>query len=243
MNGLIGHFESVAKVNGWDDAMCLLWLEVRMTGKAQNAWRRLTQEAKAQYPTAKCALRKRFEPDSIWELYAVEFQTRRHQQGESWVELADNLRLLADKAFPNLEEPAKEQLLLDRYLSLLDRPQLALAVTQKHPKMMDDAAAFTLEVESYLTLPVVLSNQQQVSPVSEVPRMDNVSSAASVAAIHTQQRETIIKMLSAFNTRLDQLETAVYKGNQPSQQLRNDSHQQMSRPCDMPEMWKGGPLC
>ena len=34
----IGHFESVAKVNGWDDATCLLWLEVRMTGKAQNAW-------------------------------------------------------------------------------------------------------------------------------------------------------------------------------------------------------------
>ena len=33
----IGHFESVAKVNGWDEATCLLWLKVRMTGKAQNA--------------------------------------------------------------------------------------------------------------------------------------------------------------------------------------------------------------
>ena len=129
----IGHFESVAKVNGWDDATRLLWLEVRMTGKAQNAWRRLTQEAKAQYATAKSALCKRFEPDSRRELYAVEFQTRRRQQGESWAELADNLRLLADKAFPNLEEPAKEQLSLDRYLSLLDRPQLALAVRQETP--------------------------------------------------------------------------------------------------------------
>ena len=172
-------------------------------------------EAKAQYATAKSALRKRFEPDSRRELYAVEFQTRRRQQGESWAELADNLRLLADKAFPNLEEPAKEQLSLDKYLSLLDRPQLALAVRQKRPKTMDDAAAFTLEVEAYLTLPVAsLLNQQQVSAVSEVSQTDNVPSAASVAAIHTQQGETIIKMLSAFNTRLDQLETAVYKGNQ-----------------------------
>ena len=89
---------------------------------------------------------------------------------------------------------------------------------------MDDAAVFTLEVESYLTLPAAsLSNQQQVSAVSEVSQTDNVPSTASVAAIHKQQGETIIKMLSAFNTRLDQLETAVYKGNQHSQQPRNDT--------------------
>ena len=62
--------------------------------------------------------------------------------------MADNLRLLADKAFPNLEEPAKEKLSVDKYLSLLDRSQLALAVRQKHPKTMDDAAVFTLKVES-----------------------------------------------------------------------------------------------
>ena len=88
---------------------------------------------------------------------------------------------------------------------------------------MDEAAAFNLEVESYLTMPVVSSNQQQVSTVSEVPPTDNAPSAASVTAIHTQQGETIIKMLNAFNMRLDQLETAVYQGNQPPQQLRNDT--------------------
>jgi len=132
----IVHFESVAKVNGWDDTTCLLWLEVRMMGKAQNAWKRLSREAKAQYATAKGTLCKRFEPDSRQKLDTVEFQTRRRQQGESWAELVSNLRLLADKAFPDLEDAAKEQLSLDRYLSLLDRPQLALAVRQKCPKTM-----------------------------------------------------------------------------------------------------------
>ena len=38
----MGHFESVAQVNGWDDAAKLLWLQVRLTGKAQTAWNRLT---------------------------------------------------------------------------------------------------------------------------------------------------------------------------------------------------------
>ena len=59
----VGHFESVSQVNGWDDRTRLLWLEVMMTGKARNAWKRLKPEAKAQYETAKLALHQRFEPD------------------------------------------------------------------------------------------------------------------------------------------------------------------------------------
>jgi len=77
-----------------------------MTGKAQSAWRRLTPEVKAQYETTKAALQKRFEPESKRELYAVEFQTRKRRDGEHWEELGDNLCLLADKAFPELERAA-----------------------------------------------------------------------------------------------------------------------------------------
>jgi len=91
----IGHFESVARVNDWDDATRLLWLEVRMTGKAQGAWRRISMEAKVNYATAKAALRKRFEPDSRRDLYVVEFQTRKRNRGEAWEELADSLRLFS----------------------------------------------------------------------------------------------------------------------------------------------------
>jgi len=57
---------------------------------------------------------------------------------------------------------------------------------------MDDAAAFTLEVEFYLTLPVRLTpSEQQVSAVSEGPESENNPSVASVAAIHTQHGETL----------------------------------------------------
>ena len=69
----LGHFESVARVNGWDKNMCLLWLDVHLIGKAHNAWRRLSHEAKAQYSTAKAALQKRFEPESRRKVYMAEF--------------------------------------------------------------------------------------------------------------------------------------------------------------------------
>ena len=143
----LGHFESVAKVNTWNENTCLLWLEVRLTGKAHNAWRRLSNEARAHYSTAKAALRKRFELDSRREVYMAEFHTRKRNPGERWEELADNMRLLADKAFPDLDDRAREQLSLDRYLTLLDKPEIALAVRQWRPRSVDEAVSCTLEIE------------------------------------------------------------------------------------------------
>jgi len=58
----------------------------------------LGYEAKAQYVTAKEALRKQFKR----KLHMTEFRTRARRHGESREELADNVRLLADKAFPEL---------------------------------------------------------------------------------------------------------------------------------------------
>ena len=160
----------MARVNEWDDATRLLWLEVRMTGKAQSAWRRITNEAKSHYDTAKAALRKRFEPDSRRELYAVEFQTRKRNRGESWEELADTLRLLADRAFPELQDQAKEQLSLGRYLASLDKPELALAVKQKRPKSIDEAVAYTLEMESYMKT----TSGTRLAPVATVIPQEEV---------------------------------------------------------------------
>ena len=60
----ICHFENVAAVNGWDDDQKLLWLKVRLTGRAQTAFQRLSDIAGASYNEAKKALKERFEPAS-----------------------------------------------------------------------------------------------------------------------------------------------------------------------------------
>lgn len=204
----IGHFESVARVNGWDDDTRLLWLEVRMTGKAQSAWRRISTEAKANYNTAKAALRKRFEPDCRRDLYVVEFQTRKRKGGEAWEEFADALRLLADKAFPDLEDKAKEQLSLDRFLASLDKPELALAVKQKRPKNIDEAVAFTLEMDSYMRT----TGNTRPSSVTAVISTEEAGSQAettmSVAAVLSKQ-DAMMDMLRNFNIRLENLERKV----------------------------------
>ena len=70
-------FEAVAVLNykDWDDVAKLRWLPVRLSGKAQMAWKRLSPEVKADYEAAREALEKRFEHESKRSLYFVEFQS------------------------------------------------------------------------------------------------------------------------------------------------------------------------
>lgn len=60
----IDHFENVAAVNAWDDGAKLQWLKVRLTGRAQTAFKRLPQATRESYADSLAALKKRFEPKS-----------------------------------------------------------------------------------------------------------------------------------------------------------------------------------
>ncbi len=55
----IFHFENVAVVNGWDERGSLHWMKVRLTGRAQTAFKRFSA---SDYKEAKKALQERFEP-------------------------------------------------------------------------------------------------------------------------------------------------------------------------------------
>ena len=146
------YFEVVAKVNGWDDSIKLNWLPVRLMGKAQMAWKRLSDETKGDFQAAMDALRNRLEPSSKRERYAAEFRLRKRKNEEQWGDFADQLRCLADNAFPTLSEDAKEVLTLDRYLGELCDANIALAVRQQRPETLEEAVSCTLEMESYALL-------------------------------------------------------------------------------------------
>jgi len=58
--------------------------------------------------------------------------------------------VLADKAFPELEERARECLALNQYLGQLENPQVTFNVKQKQSASLVDAVGSTLKMESYL---------------------------------------------------------------------------------------------
>jgi len=188
----LDHFESVAEVNKWDNAAKLLWIRVRMTGRAQTAYKQLSEEARGDYTACVKGLQERFEPESKKELYLAEFQTRSKQTTESWAAFAEDLKVLASK----LQADAKEQLALTQYLRQLNNIQVAFGVKKKHPKTLDEAVSATLELESYLHKP----HPPNSSSITD-------SSSPQVVAGVQKSQETMMEMLTKMMERLDKLET------------------------------------
>ena len=146
----LDHFNNVAAVNSWDAEQKLLWLKVRMIGRAQTAFKKLPDDAKESFETAVTALGERFELQSKRELYVAEFQTRRKRKTEGWADFEEDLRVLADCAFPQLNTDAKQLLALQQFMSQVDNPQVAFSVKQGHPTTVEQAVMMTLELESFL---------------------------------------------------------------------------------------------
>ena len=201
----IDHFENVAAVNGWDEAAKLQWLRVRLTGRAQTALKRLPEATRESYADTLAALKRRFEPESKRELYIAEFQARRKGKTESWADFAEDLRKLADRAYNDLQEEAKEKLSLNRYLDQIADSQVSFGVKQSRPKTLDDAVTATLELESYKNSKPSGIKVAQVQ--SDISSMYTGEEEATVGAIGPpENKQSTEGLLKAVLQRLERLE-------------------------------------
>ena len=200
------HFENVAAVNEWTAEQKMQWLKVRLTGRAQRAFQHLAETSRGSYAEAVKALRERFEPKSRQSRYEAEFQTRRKRKSEGWADFAQDLKLLADKAFPDLQEAARTQLAINSYLQQLSHPQVAFGVKQKRPKTIDEVVSATLEMESYITQPTSHSGTAAVASLAT-----ETESPATVAAANMTERLTTL--VERLTERVEQLELKHVQGS------------------------------
>ena len=133
------------------------------------------------YAAVKGARYERFEPDSKCELYKIQFESRRRQIGESWADFGDDLMVLVNKAFPRLQEEAREQLAMSKYLDQLQDPQVSFGVKQWRPRKLSESVTATIELESYLPR---INQISQVSKSEEPPIADQ-----TIAAIQSTQKD------------------------------------------------------
>ncbi|KAL5481384.1 hypothetical protein EMCRGX_G021526 [Ephydatia muelleri] len=73
------------------------------------------------------------------QLYVAELHTRERHRDEDWASYGNALRVLADKAYSDLEEKARERLALTRFLAHIGNPQVAFGVRQKCPETVEAA--------------------------------------------------------------------------------------------------------
>ena len=114
--------------------------------------------------------------------------------------------LLACKAFPSLQDGAREELALSKYLDQLKDPQVSFRVKQRRPKAIQEALSNTIELESYLV-------KSASSKVMQVTPRDPEEQAA-VAVVQSTQRG-LVDMMQRLVERVEQLEMASQKNPVP----------------------------
>ena len=182
----IDQFESIAEINHWNDGQKLMWLKVCLTGRALMTYKKFSVTACGSFKNAIKALQEKFEPESHKDLYRAEFQTRCKEKTEGWPEFGEDLRVLVDRAYLSLEDEARQQLALQRYLSQLDNEQVAFSIKQGKPRTIEAAVGATLECESYL----VRSPQR-----------------SAVAAVQMEPKDSaLMEMMTQLMARMDRLE-------------------------------------
>ena len=191
-----------------DDEQKLKWLKVRLTGRAQIAFQRLPEATRGHYAAATKALKDRFEPASRKTHYQAELQARRKKKGESWADFAEDLKVLADKAFLEFEDGARERLALNAYLGQMDHPQVGFGVKQKAPETLDEAVTATLELEACLT------PKATVSCVELEPESTPTKETSTVAAVSSTNK--LVSLVEKLVDRVERLEQVQARGNLPS---------------------------
>ena len=199
-NEWISHFEAIAAINKWTEDDKSLWLKVRLTDKAHVALTRLPNDAHGSYASLKMAIKERFEPSSKREVYKAKFESRRKRNMESWGDFGDELLQLVDKAFPTLQQEAKERLALSRYLDQLAPVEVSFGVKQRRPATVNEAVSSTIELESYLFKAPSKSNSvvSHVTP-EEDPVVGNVQPV----------QEGLLRTMQKLVERVEKLETTM----------------------------------
>jgi len=187
---------------------------VSLKKAAHVAYNCFDHETQNSYLTVKAALRERFEPQSKRELYRVEFENCSRKEGDTWSDFADELMLLACRAFPGLQNESQEVLALNKYFSNLQDPRVYLAVRQRSPGTLREAVDATLEVESYLlTLPDSKSGCND--------RFLNVTSAGSTTVDLEEEIHRLSKRVKQLESDFKSME--VYEAT-PFQRTRVAKH-------------------
>ena len=215
------HFEHCADINRWAEDDKLRFLKVRLIGRAQSVFQRLSDDQKDTCEHAMDALRQWFEPASKRELYLTELSTRRRRPTESWANFADDLRRLSSRAYPDLGQKATDQLALTHYLMALTDVQIALHVKQRSPTKLEEAVGYTLQVEAALATARIASTCSTTD--------DTLESIPANAVQKSGPEEKLLALVEKLDQRLNVIEDRMTT-SRPAYNRRPRPPQQRSGP-------------
>ena len=116
------------------------------------------------------------------------------------------MRILEDKAYPDLELETRERLSLNRYLEQHPDPQVAFGVKQGRPLTVQDAVTSTLQLESYkIGRPVKISQigLEEAAATGATRPTDG----SAIQMVGRRQEDPTTELLQTLLEKIERLET------------------------------------
>ncbi len=158
------HFETVADWNHWGPRDMAMQLAMNLTGPARMVLADTPHQM--SYMELQCCLKQRFCPDGREAAFKAEFRQRRRKHNETVTEFGYALRRLAMRAFSKISSDAREEWVLDQFMSGLDNIDMRRHVQLSHPATLEEAISMATEYESFFESTKTLP-RKPVNMVSE----------------------------------------------------------------------------
>ena len=142
-------FEMTSELNRWDDNVKAMELATSLRGAAQSILSDLRPEQRRSYDSLVDALTARFEPNNQTELYRAQIKGRLRKKSESVQELAQDIKRLVRRAYPQASSDLRDQIARDCFIDALNEHELEFFVYQGKPRSVDEATQLALEFEAF----------------------------------------------------------------------------------------------
>ena len=142
-------FEMTSELNRWDNSVKAMELATSLRGAAQSILSDLRPEQRRDYDHLVSVLTARFEPINQTELYRAQIKGRLRKKSESVQELAQDIKRLVRRAYPQASSYLRDQIARDCFMDALNEHELEWFVYQGKPKTVDEATQLALEYEAF----------------------------------------------------------------------------------------------
>lgn len=142
-------FELIAELNNWPEAAKALYLAASLKGQARAILSDLDSSRRRSYRALTEALGRRFSPANQTQLFRAMLKNRQRQPAESLTELAQDIKRLALKAYPDAPYEMVETLAKEYFVDSLGDTETRWRVYQSRPVNLSDAVTVAVELEAF----------------------------------------------------------------------------------------------
>ena len=149
LSEFITHFNLVAEINGWNYGLKSLQLASCLTGDARALLTDLDRRTQRDYRELVEALNHRFGTENRAEIFKSQLKMRVRGKNETIPELAQSVRKLTKRAYPDASAGMLEVLALDHFIDAINETEIRMRLREVGPKNILEAEQIAVKLEAY----------------------------------------------------------------------------------------------